>query len=194
MTDFVFLYFKLCVCILLFIYIDAYTISIKKCTVLFCLLILLFSIFHNSLQKTWLLYLNEKLLTWHKGLLLNVFHKVSRSMTTLISTESKQPDQIYCGSTNCNIGIVPIVYIMIYTICSWPFFSLFVALFFEIIPKFLHRRTENYTKTNNCTDCVNTEYWGKHSPSFFCMESIKLISITKINHVMTKCKKTLRYF
>lgn len=51
--------------------------------------------------------------------------------------------------------------------------SLFMAPFFEIVPRFLqHTSRRKYTKRNKCTGCVNIEYcrrgrWEHFSLFFF---------------------------
>lgn len=47
-------------------------------------------------------------------------------------------------------------------------------------------------KTNNCTGCVNTEYWGGETFTFFFLYGNGQSNLNnEINHVMTKLQKNI---
>lgn len=93
--------------------------------------------------------------------------------------------ELTVGDNKCNIWIISIVYIILFLailfLFLWPFTLRQCQNFYTI-------QTENHTKTNNCTGCVYTEYWGKYLPWFsFLWKQSNLNN--KINHIMTKLQK-----
>lgn len=100
--------------------------------------------------------------------------------------------ELTVGDKKCNIEIISIVYIILFLAILFSFCG---PLLWNNAKIFTPYKQKNHTKTNNCTGCVYTEYWGKYLPSFSFFYGNKVISITKLTTSWQSCKKTsLRYF
>lgn len=89
----------------------------------------------------------------------------------------------------CNIEIISIVYIILFLAILFSFCGPLLWNNAKIFTPYKHK---NHTKTNNCTDCVYTEYWGKYLPSFSFLFLWKQSNLNnKINHIMTKLQKNI---